>query len=321
MTKHVLRVTPENVHWGYLSADIKPAIVVDSGETVVIDSVNGGPADMAEVPFDLLPDHTLIHEKCSPRLGGHIITGPVGIRGAEPGDVLEVRVLDVQLRQPWGHNVVRPLRGTLPEDFPVKRLLTVPLDMERMQAKLPFGPTIPLQPFFGIMAVAPRKEYGAVSSVEPREFGGNIDNRELGKGATIFFPVQTPMALFSAGDGHAVQGDGEVCLTAIETAMTGTFQFFLHKKVPLTLPVAITATDVITMGFHEDLDDAARIALKQMIHLLSCTQGWEPIDAYSFCSMACNLRVTQLVDGNKGVHAMVAKELLGPIDLGKITAV
>ena len=315
MTVHHLAASPETVHWGHFSAALKPALVVDSGATVVIESVNGGPSDLAEIGADLLPEHRLIHEQCKPMLGGHIVTGPVGIHGAEPGDVLEVRVLDVQLRQPWGWNVQRPLRGTLPEDFPAKRMMSIPLDLQRMTAELPFGPSVPLAPFFGIMAVAPRPEYGPVSTIEPREFGGNIDNKELGKGSTVFFPVQTPLALFSAGDGHAVQGDGEVCLTAIETALTGTFQFVLHKQVPLALPVGLTDTHLITMGFHEDLDDAARIALREMIALLSKTQGWSRQDAYTFCSLACDLRVTQLVDGNKGIHAMVARSLLKGVDI------
>ena len=318
MPDYHLPASAQTIHWGYLSAELEPSLIVDSGDTVIIDTVSGGPGYMAELGVELLPEHLLIHEQCQPRLGSHILTGPVGIRGATPGDVLEVRVLDIKLRHPWGWNAQLPLRGTLPEDFPERHVMVIPLDEARMTADMPFGPSIPLAPFFGVMAVAPRPEYGAVSSIEPREFGGNMDNKELGAGASVFFPVQVPLALFSAGDGHAVQGDGEVCLTALETSLTGTFQFFLHKNVPLTLPIALTDTHIITMAFHEDLDDAAKIALREMIALLSQTQGWSRQEAYTFCSLACDLHVTQLVDGNKGIHAMVERRLLKQIDISQL---
>ncbi|ALM86469.1 acetamidase/formamidase family protein [Bordetella sp. N] len=310
MPAHHLPASPETIHWGYLSAALKPSIIIDSGETVTIDTVSGGPGYLNELGVELLPEHRLIHEQCKPMFAGHILTGPVGIRGAEPGDVLEVRVLDIKLRYPWGWNSQLPLRGTLPEDFPNRRIVAIPIDRERMTANTAFGPSIPLAPFFGVMGVAPRPEYGPVSSIEPREYGGNMDNKELGVGSSTFFPVQTPLALFSTGDGHAVQGDGEVCLTALETSLTGTFQFILHKQVPLELPLGQTDTHIITMAFNEDLDDAAKIALRKMIALLSKTQGWSEQDAYTFCSLACDLRVTQLVDGNKGIHALVHRSLL-----------
>ncbi|HWH82584.1 MAG TPA: acetamidase/formamidase family protein [Burkholderiaceae bacterium] len=313
MAEHLLRATPPTVHWGFLDGALPAAVVIDSGDRVTIETVNGQARDLIGLEFPLLADHAEILRHCAPRLGPHILTGPVGVRGAEPGDVLEVRVLDVRLRQNWGWNAMRPLRGSLPEEFCETRLLHVPIDRERMVASLPFGVELPLHPFFGIMAVGPRKAYGAVSTIEPREYGGNIDNKELGPGSRVFFPVQTPGALFSAGDGHAVQGDGEVNLTALETSLTGTFEFHLHKGATLRLPVAITPTDLITMAFHEDLDVAAREALREMIHLLRHSQGWRAADAYAFCSMACNLRITQMVDGNKGVHAMVRRGLIGDV--------
>ena len=190
------------------------------------------------------------------------------------------------------------------------RILQIPLDRKNMTATLPFGPTIPLKPFFGIMAVAPRPEYGAVSSVEPREFGGNMDCKEFVAGTTLFLPVWADGALFSAGDGHAVQGDGEVNLMALETAMSGTFELILHKGKSLTFPRAITPTHYIAMGTDPDLDDAAKQALREMIKWLVELKGWKPEDAYTFCSLACDLHVTQLVDGHKGIHAMVLKSLI-----------
>ena len=243
-------------------------------------------------------------------MGPHILTGPVWIEGAEPGDTLEVRIKAIGLRQNWGYNSIRPLRGGLPDDFPLTRLMQIPIDRERGTCTLPWGVTIPLRPFFGVMAVAPKAAYGRVSSVEPREYGGNIDNKELVPGSSLFLPVQVDGALFSAGDGHAVQGDGEVCLTALETALSGEFEFHLHKAEQLRRPRAITPTHYITMAFDQDLDNAAREALRDMIRWLGELKGWAAIDAYTTCSLACDLHITQIVDGNKGVHAMFPRALL-----------
>jgi acetamidase/formamidase len=222
-----------------------------------------------------------------------------------------VKIQALELTVDWGWNIIRPLRGTLPEDFPRLRRTVIPLDRKKMTATLPWGPVIPLRPFFGIMATAPRPEYGLCSSVEPREFGGNIDCKEFVPGTSLFLPVFVPGAHFSTGDGHAVQGDGEVCLTALETCLRGTLEFHLHKTMRLAFPRAITPTHHITMGFDPDLDDAARQALRDMIAWLVQLKGWTPEEAYVFCSLACDLHVTQLVDGNKGIHAMVGRELLG----------
>ena len=308
-TQHTLSASTETVHWGYFDAKLKPQITIDSGDTVTLHCVSGSPGDVGQ-RTDLLPEHRKIIDTMKPFLGPHILTGPVAVRGAERGDTLEVRIKDVQLRVDWSYNGFKPLRGTLPEDFPRLRNIHIPLDRQKMTAKLPWGPTIPLRPFFGIMAVAPRAEYGAVSSVEPREFGGNIDCKELVAGTTLFLPVWADGALFSAGDGHAVQGDGEVNLQALETPMSGTFELILHKGKSLTFPRAVTPTHYISMGTDPDLDDAAKQALREMIKWLVELKGWTPDDAYCFCSLACDLRVTQLVDGFKGIHAMVEKKLL-----------
>ncbi|PLZ02844.1 amidase [Burkholderia sp. WAC0059] len=307
---HVLHAGPETVHWGYFDAALAPVLTVEPGDSVRIESVNGQPRDLVGLPFDMLPEHRRIHEACAPKLGPHIVTGPVAINGAEPGDLLEVRVREIELRQDWGWNAMRPLRGTLPDDFPRTRLLHVPIDRVQRTATLPFGITLPLRPFFGVMGVAPPPAYGAISSIEPREHGGNIDNKELGAGATLFLPVHASGALFSAGDGHAVQGDGEVILTALETSLAGLFEFHLHKAVHAPMPLGLSPTHLITMGFDEDLDTAARQALRGMIALLGDMTGWAREDAYVFCSMACDLHVTQMVNGEKGVHAMVDRALL-----------
>lgn len=306
---HRLDPTPETVHWGYFDAKLPPRLQVDSGDTVIIDTVSG----WLEVAGDenlYSPTHRRIITELKPMLGPHILTGPVAVHGAQPGDTLEVRIRSIELTADWGWNVVRPLRGTLPEDFPEFQARVIPIDRNAMTAKLGWGPTVPLKPFFGILATAPRLEYGRISSVEPREFGGNIDCKEFVPGTSVFLPVFVPGANFSAGDGHAVQGDGEVCLTALETCLRGTFDLVLHKGSTLTMPRAITPTHYITFGLDPDLDDAAKQAVRDMISWLVAMRGWKPAEAYVFCSLACDLHVTQLVDGNKGIHAMVRRDLL-----------
>lgn len=309
MAHHELKAGPGAVHWGYLDAKLAPRVTIDSGDSVTMHCVSGGPGEVG-VRTDLLPEHKAILEQEKPYLGPHILTGPVAVRGAMPGDTLEVRIRSVDLRVDWAYNGIKPLRGTLPEDFPMLRILQIPLDRQRMEAKLPFGATVPLKPFMGLMAVAPRPEYGAVSSIEPREYGGNIDCKELVAGTTLFLPVWAPGALFSCGDGHAAQGDGEVNLMALETPMSATFEFVLHKGRRLSFPRGLTPTHYIAMGTDPDLDDAAKQALRELIAWLVELKGWKAEDAYTFCSVVCDLHVTQLVDGHKGVHAMAPRALL-----------
>jgi acetamidase/formamidase len=306
--RHVLNPSPETVHWGHFDAKIPARLEVDSGDTVVVDTVSGW-GDVMDVSL-FRPDHLEIVTKMKPILGPHILTGPIAVRGALPGDVLEVRIQAIELTVDWGWNIIRPLRGTLPEDFPHFEKRTLPLDRKAMTTKLPWGPTVPLQPFFGILATAPRPEYGMISSIEPREFGGNVDCKEYVAGTSLFLPVFVPGANFSAGDGHAVQGDGEVCLTALETCLKGTFELVLRKDMRLAMPRAITPTHYITLGLDPDLDNASKQALRDMIAWLVQMAGWTPSEAYVFCSLACDLHVTQTVDGNKGIHAMVSRKLI-----------
>lgn len=306
---HTLDPTPQTVHWGHLDAAIPPRLTIDSGDTVTVNTVSGGRLEVADLAI-MRPEHREIVEKLRPVLGPHILTGPIAVRGAQPGDTLEVRIRTIELAADWGYNVIRPLKGTLPEDFPELQRRLIAIDRKTATAALPWGPTLPLRPFFGILATAPRPEYGTVSSVEPREFGGNMDNKELVAGTSVFLPVFVPGANFSVGDGHAVQGDGEVCLTALETCLTGALELVLHRERRLAFPRAVTPTHYIAMGMDPDLDDAARQALRDMIAWLVELKGWKPAEAYVFCSLACDLHVTQLVDGNKGIHAMVSRELI-----------
>ncbi|MBV9826228.1 MAG: acetamidase/formamidase family protein [Alphaproteobacteria bacterium] len=309
MSQHyTVPCAPHNCHWGFFDAGLKPVATIASGDTVSIDCVSGGRDVLPDDPqFEILDDHRAIHGAITPRLGAHILTGPVAVEGAMPGDVLQIDILSINCRQNWGYTRIRPLAGTLPEDFPMHKTWHSGIDKQRNVAVLPWGLEIDLAPFFGVMGVAPPPVYGACTSIVPREFGGNMDLKELVAGTTLFLPVWTEGALFSCGDGHGVQGDGEVCITALETALSGTFRLTVRKDLKFTLPRAETPTHHITMGFDEDLDDAAKTCLRAMIELISERLELPPEDAYMFASLAVDLRVTQLVDGNKGIHAMLPK--------------
>ena len=306
---HHLPSTPETVRWGYWDAAMPPVLTIASGDQVTVDTLSGEPDDMP-ANTTAVAGHLEVHAQCARGPGPHFLTGPIYIDGAKPGDALEVKIIDVRLRQDWGWNLQKPALGTLPEDFPEERRIHIPLDGAAMTAHPPWGGEIPLRPFFGNFGVAPALALGRLTSTIPREFGGNMDNKELIAGTTVYFPVYNDGALFSIGDGHAVQGDGEVCLTAIETSLTGTVQLTVRKDLTLTMPRAETETTWITMGMHTDLDEAARQALREMITLITALTGLTRQDAYSLCSLAADLRVTQLVDVNKGIHCILPKSVL-----------
>ena len=265
---------------------------------------------------DVFPDATKFHlpEALGPILdnlqpfGPHILTGPVFIEGAKPGNVLEVRIHDVKIIQDWGFNIIVPLLGTLPHDYDEMRRTNIPLDLERNVAIMPWGLELPLKPFFGVMGVAPPKGWGRITSTAPQAIAGNLDNKELVAGATLYLPVFTEGAMFSCGDGHGCQGDGEVNVTAIETALQGTFEFIVRDDLSFTWPRAETPTHHITMGMDPDLDQCAIKALREMIALLGEKAGLSHADAYMLCSLAGDLHVTQTVNGNKGVHMMMEKK-------------
>ncbi|MEQ8165658.1 MAG: acetamidase/formamidase family protein [Alphaproteobacteria bacterium] len=310
MSEHYLPATPETVRWGSFSAAYPAVLTVRSGDRVTMDCVSGAPEDFPGPPFRILDDHREITEKCRRGPGPHFMTGPVWVEGAEPGDVLEVRVIDIRLRTNWGWNLIRPHRGALPADFPYLKCVHIEIDETMMTAAPPWGGTLHLRPFFGVLGVAPPASYGEISSIEPREHGGNIDLKDLTVGTTLYLPSWNKGALFSAGDGHGMQGDGEVCLTALETCLSGTFELHLRKDLSLDLPEAETPTHVITLAFDPDLDDAATRALRDMIKLITVRTGLSAEDAYRLCSLAADLRVTQVVDGNKGIHCMIEKAIL-----------
>ena len=307
-----LTASPETCTWGYVDAALPAVAEIASGSEIVIETVSGGPDHLppADGGFFIPPELLDIHARCDRMLPGHIVTGPVAVTGARPGDVLEVQILDIQLRQDWGWNIIRPLAGTLPQDFPDARMVTIPLDRQANIAKLSWGLDLPLSPFFGVMGVAPPPNWGRVSTIQPRAHGGNIDNKELVAGSTLYLPVHSDGAMFFCGDGHGAQGDGEVCITAIETALEGRFRLVVRRDLGFTYPRAETPGHLITMGMHEDLDRCAEMALRDMIAWITDLTGLSREDAYMLCSVAGDLRITQTVNGNKGVHMMMQKTLL-----------
>ena len=315
-TPHRVAASPATTRWGAFDASIPPVLTIASGETVEIECVTGAPEVQPPPggPFALHPAIAAIHAEV-PRQGAHIITGPVAVGGAAAGDMLEVRIDAIEIGTDWGFCGFRPLFGTLPEDFPERFLTHIPIDRAAGTCRLPYGVELKLAPFFGVMGVAPPPVYGRIDTKEPREHGGNLDNKELVAGTTLFLPVFVPGANFSTGDGHGVQGDGEVCINALETALTGTFTLTTHagggaKDPALRFPRAETPTHFISMGMNEDLDLAMKQALREMIAFITSRRNISRQEAYQFCSLAVDFHVTQTVNGEKGVHGMLRKGLL-----------
>lgn len=310
MAEFELMPSPGTCHWGSFDASLEPVLEIVSGDRVRLTSVSGNdqamPANFGTIPQSLLD----IQKQLRPDPGPHILTGPIAIRGAAPGDLLEVRILDIEPYFDWGYTLTKPLWGTLPEDFPQGRLIHSKIDKTAMTATLPWGQKLALKPFFGVMGVAPPPEWGRLSTTQPRAHGGNLDNKQLVPGTTLYLPVWTEGALFSAGDGHGVQGDGEVCLSAIETGLTGTFEFHLRTDIRYCYPRAETPSHWITMAAHEDLDQAAKNALRSMIELIQEHTERDATEAYMLCSLAADMCITQLVNEQKGCHCMLAKSAL-----------
>ncbi len=306
MSRHQLLPMPETIHWGYFDASLKPVLTIDPGDTVVVTTVSGSRQDLPDSDsFTVRPELKSIHLAREPDLGPHILTGPIAVRGAEPGDALRIEIVSVALADDWGFNLTRQGKGALPRDFPDDRCIHLAIDRKRRMIRTPWGMEIPARPFFGVIGVAPPASAGRITSVVPGDFGGNIDNKELVPGAVFYLPVQVTGAHLSVGDGHAVQGDGEVCLTTVETGLTGTFKIDLLKAANLAAPYAETSTHLIAMAFDEDLEIAAQIALRRMIGMIMVRTGLSAEEAYRLCSFTADLRVTQLVNVKKGIHVML----------------
>ncbi len=308
---HSLPATRETVAWGHYDPAGTPVLRIRSGDVVDIGTLITNSPERLEAagvaPGEIEPALREIYDKVTDRgPGGHILTGPIFVEGAEPGDVLEVRILSIELPIDYGYNGCSGFVRELCEN-PRTRILR--FDRERMTSDFGSGITIPLRPFFGSMGVAPPPDSGRVSSNPPGKHAGNLDNRELVAGTSLFIPVYVPGALFAAGDGHAAQGDGEVDQTAIETSLRGRLQLIVHKGHSIEWPRAETPTHYIVMGMDPDLTAATRIAIGQMVAFLQEEKGLSRGEAYRLASLAGSLRITELVDGNVGVHMMIPKSI------------
>ncbi|MEA5506824.1 acetamidase/formamidase family protein [Halotia wernerae UHCC 0503] len=315
MTHYILKATKETVHLGGFSNLLEPALTIDSGDTIDVETYTGYYVyDKAPLEF-LTPEFVDICQNLASErkiaAGPHLLTGPIYVKDAEPGDVLEVRLEAIAPSLPVGFNAIRTGWGALPQQFPQPALRFIPLDLVHNIAEFPTGSgiKIPLKPFFGILGVA-TPETSRIST-PPGCYGGNIDNRELQTGSRVFLPIFVPGGLFSIGDGHSAQGDGEVNVTAIETSMNGRIVLKLRKDLQLSIPIAETPTDIITMGFAQNLDAALEIAVKNMIDFLKRFANLSAEDAYVLCSLAVNFHITQVVNSpQKGVHGMLPKSIL-----------
>ena len=312
--KHRLMPSPATVVVGYYWAEAKPVLHIASGDELTVGTlITSTPARLEGAgvkPADVEPALRAIIDSVSDKgPGGHILTGPVYVNGAEPGDVLEVRIKRVELAISYAYNAFGPTSGFIPEDFPTRKMRIIPLDRRAMMARFAPGIDIPLRPFFGSIGVAPPPSMGRISSAPPDVHAGNLDNKELVAGTTLFIPVHVPGALLEVGDGHAGQGDGEVDITGLETSLTGTLEIIVRKDMKLSLPRAETPTHWITMGMHKDLVIATKTAVRQAIDFLVTEKGMTRDDAYMLTSVACDVRITQLVDGNVGAHVMIPKNI------------
>ena len=313
-TVHRLKATPKTVAWGHFDARLAPVLRVESGDVVDVDSlITAGPdylESLGAAPGEIQGSLRAIHAEVSDRgPGGHIVTGPIWVEGAQPGDALEIRILDVDLVTPYGYHACNEKWTYLPENCVEPRSQLIRFDMARMVAPLGSGIEVPLRPFFGILGVAPPPEAGRVSSNPPDRWGGNIDNKELVAGTTLFLPVFVPGANLFVGDSHAAQGDGEVGGTALESSVRGRLKLIVRKDLNLRWPRAETSSHFIAMGSDPDLDKATRIAVQEAIDFLVETWSMTPVEANRLASMAADIRMTQIVDDSLGVHVMLPKSI------------
>ncbi len=296
--------------YGHYWAETKPVLTINSGDIIDVDTLlTSTPARLEQsgvAAADVQASLRAIVDTVKDRgPGGHILTGPVFVTGAEPGDALEVKVLSIDLPIAYGYN---GCSGFVRENCePGRGQTIIPLDRKNMTATFLPGVVIPLRPFFGSMGVAPPLEVGRVSSNPPSTHAGNLDNKELVAGTTLFIPVHVRGALFEVGDGHAAQGDGEVDQTGIETSLRGRLQLTVRKGMKLAWPRAETDLYYISMGTDVDLTKATRVAIQEMIDFLAATKKMDKHQAYQLTSLAGDVAITQLVDGTMGVHVKMPK--------------
>ena len=300
---HELKSSPTTVHRGFYDATLKPVLTIDSGDRVRVWTTTGNPKyfENLGVPKDKIPAelYAAFDGVQDAERGDHTLIGPMYVNGAEPGDTLEVRILSVDVWLPIAAQSFRPHRGVLPEDFPYAKDRVLWIDLNKKTVEYAPGVVVPVKPFWGDIGVAPPREMGRIIAGPPNVNGGNMDNHDLGAGSILYLPVHVPGALLSMSDGHAVQGDGEVCLAAVETSLKGEIQVIVHKGKRIGWPRAETPTHYMTMGFDEDLNQAVKIATREMLNFIVETKGLSREDAYMLLSATMDLVVTQAVDGAK----------------------
>jgi acetamidase/formamidase len=338
VTTHTVMSKPENVIWGELfKPDSKPILRVKSGDRITMQTVSheGILADQGDtVEFftkagiarnKILSDQLSIKasvKKTGP--GPHVITGPIFVEGAEPGDVLEIKTLKIDYRVPYGVISNRHSKGALPGEYPENNApiytKVIPVDVQRKVGI--FRPSngrpnveIPLQPFMGIMGVVPANTQEAVNSVPPGIYGGNLDIKHIGEGTSLYLPVQVPGALFYSGDPHCAQANGEVALTAIECSLNPTFELIVHKKMKLETPMAETPKAWLSIGLDKDLDEAMKKSVRESLRIVEEKYGMTKQDALLFGSAAIDFEVSQVVDIVKGVHGVISKEMLKKLEM------
>ena len=309
---YILNPVPGSVAWGYYWSEATPALRVQSGDYVMVRTLITSTAERLEgagvLPGQVEKELREVQVVKDKGPGNHILTGPIYIENAEPGDILEIHFVSIQPAIPYGYNGIGQ-SGFLSDEIFERKMKIIFFDTIKMIGHFADGIEIPLHPFFGSVGVAPPKEAGRWSSAPPWIHGGNLDNKELTAGTSLFLPVHIRGALLEIGDGHAAQGNGEVDITAIETSLKGTLQLIVHKGKTILWPRAETPTHIITMGCDRDLNAAAHIAVREMIRYLMDEKKLSKADAYMLCSVAVDVNITQLVDGNVGVHAMLPKNI------------
>jgi len=315
--EHTLMPSPRTVHIGNFNATNRPVLTINSGDIVTLEAATQIEPEAVDasgvVAPSVVPQYVRdIYREVQDRgPGPHVLTGPIFVNGAAPGDVLELRILSVDLAVGYGYNRQRPFTGTLPNEFTQFWQRVLPINLQAKTTEIAPGVTIRLdRPFFGTMGVAPPPVMGRIGSGPPGVHTGNLDNKDLGAGSVLYMPVHVAGALFSAGDGHGAQGHGEVDLSAVETGLRGRFQFIVRKDMKLTWPRAETPTHWIVMGLHPNLEEAMKIAVRETIDFI--TKRFPHLtreEAYMIASVAVDYNVTQVVDGTKGIHGMIPKAI------------
>lgn len=336
---HFLRASRDTVHWGYFDAALAPALKVRSGDLIQVQAITHHAGDAPELMMDdaIRELYASIPEE-DRNPGVHIMTGPIHVEGAQPGDMLEVRYLSMKPRFRHGSNLAANW-GYLYKEFGEKERVTIyEIDENSQIAQAAFaydypgkyltpgkitnlsgcdcqpalpGFRIPVRPHLGTAGVAPDTR-GRVSTIPPGVHGGNIDNWRIGAGSTVFYPVQVDGGLFSVGDPHISQGDGELSGTAIEASLDVMMQITLRKDFFFPTPLIETPHEWMVHGFDEDLDVAMRSASLEMLRLLTDLKGTSKDDAYSLMSVAADFTVTQVVDGKQGIHVRIPRSIFPP---------